>query len=46
MTSRERIADELARARAVADLARARNAAHTAMLERSIAALDEQLRSA
>lgn len=37
---------ELARARAVDDLSRARNAAHAAMLERTIAALDEQLREA
>lgn len=34
---------ELARARAADDLSRARNAAHAAMLERTIAALDEQL---
>ena len=37
---------ELARARAVDDLSRARNATHKAMLERTIAALDEQLREA
>ena len=36
---------ELARARAAADLTRARNAAHTAMLERTIAALDQQLQA-
>ena len=37
---------ELARSRAVDDLGRARNAAHSAMLERAIAAIDEQLRGA
>ena len=37
---------ELARARAVDDLSRARNPAHKTMLERTIAALDEQLREA
>jgi hypothetical protein len=37
---------ELARARAVDDLSRARNAAHQTMLERTIAAIDDQLREA
>lgn len=37
---------ELARARAVDDLSRAGNAAHRTMLERTVAALDEQLREA
>lgn len=35
---------ELARARAADDLTRARGDAHKAMLERTIAALDDQLR--
>ena len=34
---------ELARARAAADLSRARSASHREMLERTLAALDEQL---